>query len=51
MLFSIVLSIEWTRNKEPNDHAFIIAEEIKARLKENSKVLFLSKFEFSVYRL
>ena len=42
---------DWIRNKEPNDHANIIAQEIIQNTKKDSRVLFLSNFDKIPYIL
>jgi len=42
----------WIQNKEPDDHAYLIAEQVlKYAGNNNAKVLFLSKYDRKVYEL
>ena len=42
----------WIQNKEPDDHAYLIAEQVlKYAVNNNAKVLFLSKYDRKVYEL
>ena len=40
---------EWIRNKEPNEHVNIIADEIIDNIKNDYRILFLSHFDRLLY--
>ena len=49
---SLVPEFNWIKNNEPDDHAYLIAEQVlKYASNNDAKVLFLSKYDKTVYEL
>ncbi|MDP7197738.1 MAG: hypothetical protein QF864_16340 [SAR202 cluster bacterium] len=49
---SLKPNYSWIQNKEPDDHAYLIAEQVlKYASNNDAKVLFLSKYDKTVYEL